>query len=33
MITDACVKIVFLEICSEKNTRESAVGTFKIYVQ
>ena len=33
MITDACVKIFVLEICSEKTTRESAVETFKIYVQ
>ena len=29
VITDACVKIANLEICSEKNTRESVVGIFK----
>ena len=29
VITDACVKIAALEICCEKNTRESVVGTFK----
>ena len=28
MITDACVKIAVLKTCSEKKTRESAVGTF-----
>ena len=32
VITDACVKIAVLEICSEKETRESAVGTFKCTV-
>ena len=32
-ITDTCVKIAVLEICSEKNTRESVVGAFEIYVQ
>ena len=31
MITEACVKIAVLEICSEKKTRESVVGTFKKY--
>ena len=30
VMTDARFKIAVLEICSEKNTRESAVGTFKI---
>ena len=30
MITDACVKIAVLEIWSEKKTRESVVGTFKV---
>ena len=30
VITDARFKIAVLEICSEKNTREPAVGTFKI---
>ena len=29
VITDACVKIAVLEICSDKNTKESVVGTFK----
>ena len=29
VITDACFKIVVLEICSEKKTRKSVVGTFK----
>ena len=29
MITDACVKIVFLEICSEKNTRNLQLGPLK----
>ena len=29
VITDACVKIAFLEICPEKNNRESVVGAFK----
>ena len=29
VITDTCVQIAVLEICSEKNTRESVVGTFK----
>ena len=29
LITDACVKIAVLEMCSGKNTRESVVGTFK----
>ena len=29
VITDTCVKIAVLEICSEKNTRESVVETFK----
>ena len=29
MITYACVKIAVLEICSEKNNRESVVRTFK----
>ena len=28
IITDVCVKIAVLEICSKKNTRESVVGTF-----
>ena len=27
--TDSCVKITVLEICSEKKTRESVIGTFK----
>ena len=27
-ITDACIKIAVLEMCSEKNTRESVVGSF-----
>ena len=29
VITDACVKIAVLEICSEKKTKESVVGAFK----
>ena len=29
VITDACVKITVLEICSENKIRESVVGTFK----
>ena len=29
IITDVCVKIAVLEICSKKNTRESLVGTFE----
>ena len=29
IITDVCVKIAVLEICSKKNTRESVVGTFE----
>ena len=29
VITDACVKIAVLEIYSEKEARESPVGTFK----
>ena len=29
VITDACVKIAVLEICPEKNTRESILQTFK----
>ena len=29
VITDVCGKIAVLEICSDKNTRESVVGTFK----
>ena len=29
VITDDCDKIAVLEICSEKNTRESEVGTFE----
>ena len=29
VITDACVKIVVLEISSGKKSRGSAVGTFK----
>ena len=29
VLTDSCVRIAILEICSEKKTRESAVGTFK----
>ena len=29
VITDACVKITVLEICYEKKTRKSVVGTFK----
>ena len=28
-ITDACAKTAVLEICSEKKTRVSVVGTFK----
>ena len=28
-MTDACVKIAVLDICSEKKTRESVVGTLK----
>ena len=33
IITDACLKIAFLKICFEKNTKKSVVGTFKIYAQ
>ena len=29
VFTDGCVKIAVLEICSEKNNRESVVGTVK----
>ena len=29
VITDACVKIAVLDICSENKTRESVAGTFK----
>ena len=29
VITDVCVKIAVLEICFEKKTKESVVGTFK----
>ena len=29
VITDACFKIAVLEICSEKKTRVSVVGTFR----
>ena len=29
VISDACVKIAVLEICSEKKTKEFVVGTFK----
>ena len=29
VITDACVKIAVLEICSDENTKDSVVGTFK----
>ena len=29
VITDACVKIAVLDICSDKNTRESIAGTFE----
>ena len=29
IITDACVKIAVLKICSEKKTWESVAGTFK----
>ena len=29
VIADACVEIAVLEICSEKNTRKSILGTFK----
>ena len=29
VISDACVKIAILEICSEKKTKEFVVGTFK----
>ena len=29
IITDVCVKIAVLEICSKKNTRESVVGIFE----
>ena len=29
VITDACVKIAFLEICFEKKTKESVAGIFK----
>ena len=32
VITDTCVKIAVFEICSEKETRESAFGTFKCTV-
>ena len=32
VFTDGCVKIAVLEICFEKNNRESVVGTVKIYV-
>ena len=31
VITDTCVKIAVLEICPEKNTRESVVGTLLPY--
>ena len=31
VITDTCVKIAVLEICSEKSTRESVVGTLLPY--
>ena len=31
VITEVYVKIAVLEICSEKKTRESVVGTFKKY--
>ena len=33
IITDACLKIAVIEICSEKNNRESVVGIFEIYLQ
>ena len=33
IITCASVKITVPEICFEKKTKKSAVGTFKIYVQ
>ena len=29
VIIDTCARIAVLEICSEENTRESVVGTFK----
>ena len=29
VISDACVKIAVLEICSDKNTSESVIGTIE----
>ena len=29
VVSDGCVKTTVLEICSEKKSRESVVGTFK----